>query len=130
MPADKKVNEGIIKGLYCLEESAGNDKTKVQLIGCGSILQEVRAAAAGCTPDIGFHLKVITQDLSGCTNFLKNRATAYQLNLGLVVAGALFEAIKSFDDTFMTLRWNPISGVQPASMSCVVMVLTLRAGTC
>lgn len=36
--------EGIIKGMYLLEEGKGSD-LKVQLMGCGSILREVREAA-------------------------------------------------------------------------------------
>ncbi len=44
MPEGENVREGIIRGLYCLEEGATAAK-KVQLIGSGTILQEVRAAA-------------------------------------------------------------------------------------
>jgi pyruvate dehydrogenase E1 component len=37
--------EGILKGLYRLSESSGGGKARVQLLGCGSILNEVRAGA-------------------------------------------------------------------------------------
>lgn len=39
------VEEGIIKGMYCLKESATDTKLKVQLMGSGTILREVEAAA-------------------------------------------------------------------------------------
>jgi len=38
------VEEGIIKGMYLLEEAKGDFKHRVQLLGSGSILREVRAA--------------------------------------------------------------------------------------
>ncbi|MBE8718028.1 pyruvate dehydrogenase (acetyl-transferring), homodimeric type [Cellvibrio polysaccharolyticus] len=37
--------EGIIKGMYLLEQGAGKKKNRVQLMGSGTILREVRAAA-------------------------------------------------------------------------------------
>ncbi len=37
--------EGIIKGMYLLEEGKGKKKNRVQLLGAGTILNEVRAAA-------------------------------------------------------------------------------------
>ena len=37
--------EDIIKGMYLLEEGGKKGKARVQLLGCGSILNEVRAAA-------------------------------------------------------------------------------------
>ena len=40
------VEEGIIKGMYCLKRSAGKQKLRVQLLGGGTILREVEAAAA------------------------------------------------------------------------------------
>ena len=46
LPEGEAVLEGIIKGLYALETVEASKKSlKVQLIGCGTILQEVRAAA-------------------------------------------------------------------------------------
>jgi len=41
----KGAEEGIIKGLYQLEKGTSKKKNRVQLMGCGTILQEVRAAA-------------------------------------------------------------------------------------
>ena len=40
------VEEGIIKGMYCVKRAAGKKKLRVQLLGSGSILREVEAAAA------------------------------------------------------------------------------------
>ena len=46
LPEGEAVLEGIIKGLYALETVEASKKSlKVQLMGCGTILQEVRAAA-------------------------------------------------------------------------------------
>ena len=45
LPEGPEVIEGIIKGLYNLEENSRNQGPKVQLMGCGTILEEVRAAA-------------------------------------------------------------------------------------
>jgi len=40
------VEEGIIKGMYCLKRAKAKKKLRVQLLGSGSILREVEAAAA------------------------------------------------------------------------------------
>ena len=47
------VEEGIIKGIYQLEEARKNTKTVVQLLGSGTILREVRAAAGLLRTDWG-----------------------------------------------------------------------------
>lgn len=39
------VEQGILKGMYCLQSFAANAKTRVQLLGSGAILREVLAAA-------------------------------------------------------------------------------------
>ncbi|MCL6415585.1 pyruvate dehydrogenase (acetyl-transferring), homodimeric type [Aestuariirhabdus sp. Z084] len=46
LPEGDGVVEGIIKGLYCFEENSRKSKLKVQLMGCGTIFNEVREAAA------------------------------------------------------------------------------------
>jgi len=55
MPEDAR--EGILKGMYCLREAAGGGRGKkkpsVQLMGCGSILREVVAAADLLEKDFG-----------------------------------------------------------------------------
>ena len=45
--------EGIIKGMYRFRSAEGNGKTTVQLLGCGSILNEVIAAAELLKDDWG-----------------------------------------------------------------------------
>ena len=45
LPEGGHILEGIKKGLYCFEEGARTDGKRVQLMGCGTILEEVRAAA-------------------------------------------------------------------------------------
>ncbi|MCX4026120.1 pyruvate dehydrogenase (acetyl-transferring), homodimeric type [Endozoicomonas sp. SM1973] len=45
LPEGEEVIQGIIKGLYCFEQNSKKAKLKVQLVGCGTILEEVRAAA-------------------------------------------------------------------------------------
>ncbi|MBP0048498.1 pyruvate dehydrogenase (acetyl-transferring), homodimeric type [Marinobacterium sp. AK62] len=49
--------EGIIKGMYLLEEGKDSD-LKVQLMGCGSILREVREAASILREDFGVEADV------------------------------------------------------------------------
>jgi pyruvate dehydrogenase E1 component len=55
MPDDAR--EGILKGMYCLRDGPGDGRGKkkpsVQLLGCGSILREVLAAADLLEEDFG-----------------------------------------------------------------------------
>ncbi len=53
MPEGDDVKEGIIRGLYCLEENSRDKGPKVQLVGGGTILQEVIAAADILRKDYG-----------------------------------------------------------------------------
>ncbi|MBZ2168983.1 pyruvate dehydrogenase (acetyl-transferring), homodimeric type [Marinobacter sp. F4216] len=67
MPKGKKVEEGIIKGMYQLEsvETKGRKKSpRVQLLGAGSILNEVRAAAELLKDDFG-----VASDVWSVTSF-------------------------------------------------------------
>ncbi len=45
MPEDKNCKEGILKGMYKIKELDKYKKTKIQLMGSGTILREVMAAA-------------------------------------------------------------------------------------
>ncbi len=45
MPKDKSVEEGILKGMYLFRENNKYKKTKIQLLGSGTILREMVAAA-------------------------------------------------------------------------------------
>ena len=45
MPKDKNCEEGILKGMYKIKEFNRYKKTKIQLLGSGTILREMMAAA-------------------------------------------------------------------------------------
>ncbi len=45
MPKDKNVEDGILKGMYLFKENSKYKKTKIQLMGSGTILREMIAAA-------------------------------------------------------------------------------------
>ena len=45
MPKDKSIEEGILKGMYLFKEHNKYKKTKIQLLGSGTILREMIAAA-------------------------------------------------------------------------------------
>jgi pyruvate dehydrogenase E1 component len=62
MPAGAE--EGIVKGIYKLEAVAGSGKGKVQLMGCGTILEEVRKAAQALAKDFG-----VSADVFSVTSF-------------------------------------------------------------
>ncbi|MBW7471084.1 pyruvate dehydrogenase (acetyl-transferring), homodimeric type [Marinobacter sp. M216] len=67
MPKGKKVEDGIIKGMYLLDsiETKGRKKTpRVQLLGSGAILNEVRAAAELLQEDFG-----VASDVWSVTSF-------------------------------------------------------------
>ncbi|KMQ76163.1 pyruvate dehydrogenase (acetyl-transferring), homodimeric type [Marinobacter subterrani] len=67
MPEGKKVQEGIIKGMYLLDsvETKAREKTpRVQLMGSGAILNEVRAAAELLKDDFG-----VASDVWSVTSF-------------------------------------------------------------
>ncbi|TKB51292.1 pyruvate dehydrogenase (acetyl-transferring), homodimeric type [Ferrimonas sediminicola] len=54
------VEDGIIKGIYKLDSIKGSGKGKVQLLGCGSILQQVRKAAEALAKDFGIDVDVFS----------------------------------------------------------------------
>ena len=54
----KGVEEGIIKGMYLLEKGSSKKKNRVQLMGSGTILREVRAAAEILRNDFGVEADV------------------------------------------------------------------------
>jgi pyruvate dehydrogenase E1 component len=66
MPAG--VEEGILKGTYLLRESKAKAKTRVQLMGSGTILREVEAAAALLEKDWG-----VAADVWSATSFTELR---------------------------------------------------------
>ncbi|HET9734962.1 MAG TPA: pyruvate dehydrogenase (acetyl-transferring), homodimeric type, partial [Burkholderiales bacterium] len=66
MPAG--VEEGILKGAYLLRESKAKAKARVQLMGSGTILREVEAAAALLEKDWG-----VAADVWSATSFTELR---------------------------------------------------------
>ena len=56
--------EGIVKGIYKLETLQGSGKGSVQLMGSGTILEQVRKAAIALSKDFG-----ITTDVFSVTSF-------------------------------------------------------------
>jgi pyruvate dehydrogenase E1 component len=66
MPAG--VEEGILKGAYLLRESGAKAKARVQLMGSGTILREVEAAAALLEKDWG-----VAADVWSATSFTELR---------------------------------------------------------
>jgi len=56
--------EGIVKGIYKLETVSGSGKGKVQLMSCGTILEQTRKAAQALAKDFG-----ITADVFSVTSF-------------------------------------------------------------
>jgi pyruvate dehydrogenase E1 component len=57
-PMPEGVREGIVRGMYLLEEGAAGDQPRVQLLGSGAILREVRAAAELLRNDWGVEADV------------------------------------------------------------------------
>jgi pyruvate dehydrogenase E1 component len=68
LPKRKDVNEGILRGMYLLQEGNPKVKTKVQLLGSGTILREVIAAAKLLQDDFG-----IAADIWSVTSFTELR---------------------------------------------------------
>ena len=64
LPEGDHILEGIVKGLYCFEEGKNSKGSRVQLIGCGTILEEVRAAAQLLRDDFN-----IESDIWSATSF-------------------------------------------------------------
>jgi pyruvate dehydrogenase E1 component len=62
----KGAEEGILKGMYLLKEGSGgkSKKARVQLLGCGTILREVMAAAELLEADFG-----VSADIWSVTSF-------------------------------------------------------------
>jgi len=67
-PIPKGVEQGILKGMYLLRESKSKAKPRVQLLGSGTILREVEAAAALLEKDWG-----VAADVWSATSFTELR---------------------------------------------------------
>jgi pyruvate dehydrogenase E1 component len=66
--ADKGAEAGILKGMYLLKEAAGKPKLRVQLLGSGTILREVVAAAELLERDWS-----VAADVWSCPSFTEVR---------------------------------------------------------
>ncbi len=64
----KGVEDGIIKGMYCLQKAKHKSKKQVSLLGCGAILREVIAAARLLQDDYD-----ISSDIWSVTSFTELR---------------------------------------------------------
>jgi pyruvate dehydrogenase E1 component len=62
------VEPGILKGMYLLKETKSKHKLRVQLLGCGTILREVEAAAELLEKDWG-----VAADVWSATSFTELR---------------------------------------------------------
>jgi pyruvate dehydrogenase E1 component len=69
----KGAEEGILKGMYLLREGDENSKLKVQLLGSGSILREVEAAA-----EILHDVYGVASDIWSVTSFNELRSEGLQ----------------------------------------------------
>jgi pyruvate dehydrogenase E1 component len=102
MPAGAE--EGILKGMYLFQEGSASDKTDasltVQLLGSGTILREVIAAAEILEKGYG-----VTADIWSVTSFNELRREALD-----------------------AVRWNLLHPTEPARLSYVGTCLTDRPG--
>jgi pyruvate dehydrogenase E1 component len=73
------VEEGIIQGMYRLRSSAGNNDHKVQLMGSGTILREVEAAAEILENDYGVDADVWS--LTSINELQRNGKAALRWNM-------------------------------------------------
>ncbi|MBS0337410.1 MAG: pyruvate dehydrogenase (acetyl-transferring), homodimeric type [Proteobacteria bacterium] len=94
------VEEGILKGLYPFSESASKSKTRVQLLGSGTILREVIAAAELLEKDWG-----VAADVWSAPSFTELRR-----------------------EGLATDRWNLLHPEDKPRMSHVEQCLAKRAG--
>jgi pyruvate dehydrogenase E1 component len=92
--------EGIIKGLYLLREGGAAKKPRVQLMGCGTILREVIAAADLLRDDFG-----VESDIWSATSFNELRR-----------------------DGMSAERWSLLHPSQPRRKSYVETCLDAHAG--
>ena len=74
MPKDKSVEEGILKGMYLFKEFNKYKKTKIQLLGSGTILREMLAAAEILQKDYK-----IDSDVWSVTSFNELRKEALEI---------------------------------------------------
>ena len=96
----KNADEGILKGMYLLKETRNKGKTRVQLLGSGTILREVIAAAKILSKEYG-----IDSDIWSVTSFNELRK-----------------------DGMETERWNLLNPEEKKKKSYVEKCLDKREG--
>ena len=92
--------DGIVKGMYLLREGDANSAPRVQLMGSGTILREVIAAADLLKNDWG-----VTADIWSCTSFNELRRDGIEVE-----------------------RWNMLHPTQPPRKSHVAQCLAGHEG--
>jgi pyruvate dehydrogenase E1 component len=98
-PLPDGAEEGILRGLYLMREAPG-DGPRVQLLGCGSILREVEAAAGLLAADHG-----VAADVWSATSFTELRRDGIEVE-----------------------RWNRLHPTEPARRPWVEERLDGREG--
>ena len=99
-PLPEGVEEGILKGLYLLREGPERQRPRVQLMGSGTILREVIAAAELLEQDFG-----VDSDVWSATSFTELRR-----------------------EGLATERWNTFHPLEPPRKSYVDTLLSTRQG--
>jgi pyruvate dehydrogenase E1 component len=99
-PMPEGAEQGILKGMYLLRESKGKHKARVQLLGSGTILHEVLAAAEMLESDWG-----VAADVWSATSFTELRREGLAAD-----------------------RWNMLHPEAKARVPYVTKVLSERSG--
>ena len=74
IPEQENIVSQIVKGLYCFEKGEATNKLRVQLMGSGTILNEVRAAAEILRNDFG-----VESDIWSATSFNELRREGLEI---------------------------------------------------
>jgi pyruvate dehydrogenase E1 component len=99
-PMPEGVEEGILRGMYLLREAPAGDGPRVQLMGSGSILREVEAAADLLAADFS-----VAADVWSVTSFTEVRRDGLEVE-----------------------RWNRLHPTEPQRRAWVEEQLSGRAG--
>jgi len=99
-PMSEGVEEGILRGMYLLHEAPEEDGPRVQLMGSGSILREVEAAAGLLADDFG-----VAADVWSATSFTELRRDGLEVE-----------------------RWNRLHPTEPQRRAFVEECLSGREG--
>ena len=101
-PIPKDCEKGILKGMYLFKEFNNKGKTKIQLLGCGTILREILAAAEILSKDYS-----IDSDIWSVTSFNELRKDGMEVERkNLLNPGEKFE--RSYVEECLKKREGPI----------------------